>query len=185
MRRRLDLYRQRKVAPPDRRKQFLAGLDRTLGPAVLLRLEAVHVHRQLRRRDHVRKENELPARELRAITQIQIFGERVVLPASRLVDAGAPPQTGRAVEIEETAAAAPGRLLEQKMAIEKHRLHAGEQRVAAIQVAPARLDHSHLRVGEKMDRPLQKIGLRNEIGIEDANEITLARTRAQSRGRRP
>ncbi len=59
------------------------------------------------------------------------------------------------------------------MAIEKHRLHAREQGVAAIEMAPPCLDHAHLRIGKKMDRPAQKIGLRNEVGIEDTNEITL------------
>jgi hypothetical protein len=87
MRRRLDFDRDWKVAPPNGRKQFLAGLDRTLRPAMLLRLEAVHIHRELRRCDHVGKEDELPARELRAITQIQIFGQCVMLPPSGLVDA--------------------------------------------------------------------------------------------------
>ena len=59
---------------------------------MLLRLESVHVNRQLRWRDHVRKEDEFPARELRAITQIQIFRQGVMLPTSRLFDAGAPPK---------------------------------------------------------------------------------------------
>ena len=68
------------------------------------------------------------------------------------------------------------------MAIEKHRLHAREQRVAAIQVTPARLDHAHLRVGEEMDRLLQEIGMRDEVGIENTDEITLSRKRARSPG---
>ncbi len=80
-----------KVAAPDGWKQFLAGLDRALRPAVLLRLEAVHIHRQLSWRDDVRKENELPARKLRAVTQIQVFSQGIMLPPSGLVDAGAPP----------------------------------------------------------------------------------------------
>ena len=149
---RFEFYCEREVASPDCGKQFLTSLDRTLRPTVLLRLEAVHIHRQLSRCDHVRKEDELPARKLRAITQIQVFRERVMLPAACFLDAGASPQTSRSIEIEETPAAASRRLLQQEMPIEKHRLDAREQRVAAIEMAPTCLDHSHLRVGKKMDR---------------------------------
>ena len=81
----LDLPRQR--AAQDARQNFLARLNRALGPAVLLALEAVHVHRQLRWRDHVREEDELPALELRPVAQVEIFGERVVLPAARFLNA--------------------------------------------------------------------------------------------------
>ena len=125
------------------------------------------------RGDHVREEDELPAGELRAITQIEIFGQRVVLPAARLLDADCPPEPGRAVEIEEAAAAAARRLFEQEMAIQEHRLHPREQGIAAVQMAPAGLDHPDFRIGEEMDRLAQQIRLRNEIGIEDTDEIAL------------
>src|SRR5689334_5621086 len=98
----LELDQQRQLASPDGGQKFFAGLDRALGPAMLLRLEAVHVDRQLRRRNDIRQENELPAGQLRAITEVEIFGQRVVLPATGFFDAGAPPKSGRAVEIEET-----------------------------------------------------------------------------------
>ena len=64
---RLELNRERQLTPPDARQQLLAGLDGTLGPAMLLRFEAVHVDRQLRRRDDIGKINEFPARKLSAI----------------------------------------------------------------------------------------------------------------------
>src|SRR5205807_7961161 len=99
---------------------------------MLLRFEAVHVHRQLRRRDHVREENKFPSRELRAVAQVQIFRKRIVLPAARLIDARATPKASRPVEIKKAPAPAPRRLFEKKMAVEKHRLHSREQRVAAV-----------------------------------------------------
>ena len=77
-----------------------------------------------------------------------------MLPASRFIDAGTPPQPGRSVEIEKPAAAAARGLFKQKMSIQKHRLHAREQGIAAVQMAPARLDHSDFRIGEKMDGPV-------------------------------
>src|SRR6266542_3652585 len=49
----LELDWKRKPTAPDRGQQFFTGLHRTLGPAMLLRLETIHVHRQLRRSDHI------------------------------------------------------------------------------------------------------------------------------------
>ena len=51
---------------------------------MLLRFEAIHIHGQLGRRNDIGEEDELPARELRAITQVEIFRQRVMLPAARL-----------------------------------------------------------------------------------------------------
>ena len=78
-----------------------------------------------------------------------------MLPPARFFDAGLAPQPRGAIEIEKPPAAAPGRLLEQKMPVQKHGLHLREQRVTAIQMAPARLDHANFRVGEIMDRPVK------------------------------
>src|SRR3954469_16722617 len=76
-----------KVAAPDRRQEFLAGLDGTLRPAMLLRFESVHVHRQLRWRNDVGQENKFPAGQLGAVTEIKVFSQSVMLPAAGLVDA--------------------------------------------------------------------------------------------------
>ena len=78
---------------------------------MLLRLEAVHVDWQFGRRDHLRQKHEFPARQLRAITQIQILRERVVLPAARLCNTALSPKPSGAVEIKETTAPAARRLL--------------------------------------------------------------------------
>jgi hypothetical protein len=53
---------------------------------MLLRLESIHVHRELRRSDDVREVNELPARELRPIAQIEVLTQRIVLPPAALLD---------------------------------------------------------------------------------------------------
>jgi len=57
------------------------------------------------------------------------------------------------------------------MAIQKHRLHAREQRIAAVQMTPTRLDHADFRIGEKVDRALEQIARWNEVRIENANEF--------------
>ena len=94
---------------------------------MLLRLEAVHVYGQLGGRDYVREENKFPAGELRAITQVEIFGQGIVLLAARFIDARPAPESRRSVEIEETPAAAASGLLEEQMSVEEHRLDPREQ----------------------------------------------------------
>src|SRR5262249_28040545 len=135
-------------------------------------LESVHVHRQLCRSHDVRKINKLPSRQLRAITKIEIFAQRIVLPAAALFDTRASPETGWSIEIEKSAAATARRLFEQEMPIQENSLHAGEQRIPTIQMPPAGLDHSHFRVRKIVNGSLQQILLRNKIGVEDTNEFS-------------
>src|SRR5436190_1772516 len=122
-----------------------------LRPAMLLRLETVHIHRQLGRSDHVGQINKFPARELRAIAKIQVFAERISLPASTLLDTGTPPETRGPIEIEKPAATAARGLLKQKVPIQKNRLHSREQRIPTIKMPPTGLDHSDLRISKEMD----------------------------------
>src|SRR2546422_6748023 len=119
---RFQFDRERELAAPDGRQQFFASLDRAFRPAMLLRLETIHVDRQFCRRHDIGQKNKFPAGELGTITQVEIFGKRVMLPAARFFDTRTPPETGRAVEIKETPATAARGLLEQKMSIEEHRL---------------------------------------------------------------
>src|SRR5919204_4250922 len=119
----LDLDEEWQLAAPDGRQQFFTALNGTFGPAMLLRFEAVHIDWQLRRRDNVREENEAPAGELRTVTEIEVFAQRVVLPAAGLLDARATPQACRAIEIEEPTAATAGRLFQKQMPVEEHGLH--------------------------------------------------------------
>ena len=124
---------------------------------MLLGFEAVHLGGQLGGRDEVGQVNEFPALELGAVAEVEVLGEGVVLPAAAALDAGAPPEAGRAVEIEEAPGAAAGGLLEHEVAVEEHGLDAGEERVGAVEVAPAGLDHADPGIGEEMD------GLREQI----------------------
>ena len=106
---RLGLDLERQVRLQDARQQLAAGLDRALRPAVLLRLEGVHLDRHFRRRDEVLHEHEPPAPELGAIAQVEILGQRVVLPAAGVGDDAGAPDAGRAVEVEEAAGAVAAR----------------------------------------------------------------------------
>ena len=108
---------------------------------MLLRLERVHLDRHFRRRDQIRQEDEPPAAQLRAIAEVEILGQRVVLPAARIGNRVATPDAGRAVEVEEEPGAVAAAVLEHEVTVEQDRLDLGEQRVVLIDVAPARLHH--------------------------------------------
>ena len=154
---RLGLDRQRQVGLQNPRQQLLAGLNRALRPAVLLRLEGVHLDRHFGRRHDVGQEDELPAAQLRAIAQVEVFGQRVVLPAAGVADRLAAPHAGRAVEIEEAAGAVAAAVLEHEVAVEQNRLDLREQRVILVDVPPARLHHADLRVGEVRQQPVEEV----------------------------
>ena len=171
---RLRLHAERLVRLQDARQELEAGLDRALRPAVLLCLERVHLDRHFRRGDEVRHEVELPAAQLRAVAEVEILRQSVVLPAARVDDGGAPPDPGGAVEIEEVPGPVPAAVLEDEVPVEQDRLDPGQQRVILVDVPPARLHHAHLRVGEMVDRPQEKVGRGNEIGVEDGDELACA-----------
>src|SRR4051794_10061266 len=145
---------------------------------MLLGFETVHVHGQLGGRDDVGQKNKFPTRQLGAVTKVQIFGQRIVLPAPRFIDAGTSPEASGSLKIEKASAAAAGGLLKEEMAVEEHRLDASEERVTAVKMTPAGLDHADLRIGKEMDRPFEQVGLRHEIGVENANEVALRRSQA-------
>ena len=57
------------------------------------------------------------------------------------------------------------------MRVEQHGLDLRQQRVVLVDVSPARLHQRHLLVGEVVDGARQEVGLRNEVGVEDRDEI--------------
>src|ERR1051325_6682411 len=135
---------------------------------MLLGLEAVHVDRQLGRRDHIGKEDELPTDKLRAVTEVEVFGQRVMLPPAGFLNAGAAPKSRGAIKVEKTTAPTACGLFEQQVTVEEHCLHFCEQGVGAIKMSPTRLDHPDLRIREVMNGALQEVRLRDKIGVENA-----------------
>ncbi len=159
---------------------------------MLLRLEGVHLDGQFRGRDQVGHEQELPAAQLRAIAQVEVFGQRVVLPAARVADRRAAPHAGRAVEVEEATRPVARAVLEHEVAVEQHRLDFRQERVVLIEMAPARLHERKLRIREVADRPPQEVGRRHEVGVEDRDELAargleprVERARLEARAIRP
>src|SRR5688572_22708229 len=113
---------------------------------MLLGLEGIHLHGHLGWRDQILQEDETPAAPLRPITEIQILGQRVVLPSARVVDGSAPPDSRGTVEIEEEARAITAPVLEDEVAVEQNRLDLREERVVLVDMTPARLHHRDFRV---------------------------------------
>src|SRR6185295_8596239 len=113
------LYFERLIRLQDARHQLHERLDRSLRPAMLLRLEGVHLDREFRGRDVILDENELPAAKLGAVAEIEIFGQCVVLPAAAVSNGILAPDAGGAVEVEEAAAAMAGAVREHEVRVEQ------------------------------------------------------------------
>ena len=92
----------------------------------------------------MREIEKFPTAKLCAIGKVGVFGEGVVLPAAGVGDGRAAPDTGRAVEIEEGAAAGARAVLDDEMAVEENGFNFREQRVVAVDIGPTRLDHRSL-----------------------------------------
>ena len=114
------------------RQQLDGSLAAAFGPTVGLLFEADDLGWKFRRRGVLRQINKLPALQLRAIRKIQIFGQRIVLPAAGIIDGRATPHPGGSVEMHKPAAAITGGVLDHEVTIQKNRLALGEQRCIAI-----------------------------------------------------
>src|SRR5215472_10427129 len=143
----LNLDAPRHVAFEDPGQYLLAGLDQSLGPACLLGLESGHLNGQLGRALDILHILELPALELRAVREVGVFGQRVMLPAAAIFDSLAPPHPGGAVEVEEDLAARAAAMLENEMPVEQDGFDLRQKRVIAVEMGPAGLHHPHLGIG--------------------------------------
>ena len=94
-----------------------------------------------------------------------------MLPAAAVHDGFTTPDTGGAVEVEEVAGTVPATVLEHEVAVEKDGLDLRQERVVPVDVTPARLDHGDGRIDEERHRASQEVGRRNEVRIEDRDEV--------------
>src|ERR1700691_3843488 len=114
---RLQLYVEGRIAAEHHGQYFFRGLDQALGPTRLLRLEGGHLDGQFGGALNVLQITEFPALHLRAIAKVGVFGQGVVLPATRSVNRGAAPHAGSPVEIEKGDGARSPAVLENKVTI--------------------------------------------------------------------
>ncbi len=175
----LDLDLERLVAAPDYGKQLLRHLDEPLGPARLLRLKGIHLDGQLRGADNVGIIDELPALKLRAITQIGVFGQRIVLPAAGVVNGRAPPHAGGAIEVKEAARKVSGAVLDHEVAVQQNGFDFRQVRIVAVDPRPAALHDCHLGICEIMNHFTQNHGRRHEVRVEDGDKLALGALHAR------
>ncbi len=152
--------------------EFYGGLDRPLGPAVLLALSGGHLDRDLGRADDLRQKFHPPPLELGPIAQIQILREGVRVPPTRVVDGLPPPDPRGAIEVHEEPRPTPGSLLHPEVAVDPKALGQGEKGVISIDVAPTDLDHGHGGILEEGERLGEEVRVGHEVGVEDGNELS-------------
>jgi len=64
-------------------------------------------------------------------------------------------------------------VLDDEVAVEKDRLRLGEVRRVAVQVLPAHLHHPDPGVGEVVHAAEEEVGARDEVRIEDGDQVAL------------
>ena len=161
-----------RVAPLENlRQDFLAGLHCPFGPAALLGFEGVDLHGQFRRNSQIRQENEVPASHLGPIAEIQVLGQRVVLPASGIFNCAFSEDPSRAVEIEVASGQEPRKAFQHEVSVQEDGLDLGKERVLPVQVRPASLNHADLGVCKIVDRLPEKVTIGDEIRIEDGDKL--------------
>ena len=180
MHQRLELDRGAERPAKQAGKQLARGLDAALGPAPLLDQERGGGARQLGWHTHVIAERKAPTRHLRPVADVQVFRERVVLPAARVNDCLPAPQPRRTVEVEEAAAAAASPLFDQEVAVQEERLGAGQPRFVFVEVVPAGLHHADAGIRHGGKQVFEEAGRGDEVGVED--EDVVAGGRIQPRG---
>src|SRR5208283_2630251 len=177
MEKRFGFYVEGRIRAEHPGQNFYRGLDQTLGPARLLRLEAVHVHGKFGSALDVRQVEKFPAFQLRAVGEIRVLGQGVVLPAAGGVDGRAAPHASSAVEIEEGAAARAPAVFHDEVAVQENRLDAGEERIVGVEIRPARLHHADVFADagrqEVRDGAAQEVGRGDEVRVKDSHNLPL------------
>ena len=167
----LELDDGAKAAAEQAGKQLARGLDATLGPAPLLHQERAGRAREFGRDAHFVAQHETPSRHLRPVADVEVLGQRVVIPPTRVVERLSAPQPRRPVELEEPAATVSSPLLNQKVPVQQERLRAGQPRFVLVQVLPAGLDHADPGIGHGREELFEEAWLGDEIGVENQNVV--------------
>ncbi len=73
-------------------------------------------------------------------------------------------------------------VLDHEVAVEQDGLDAGHQRVAAVDVRPAALDHAEAGIGEVGHGLAQEVRRRHEVGVEDGEQLAARLRKAGDQG---
>src|SRR5258706_8091926 len=107
-------------------QNFAHNLKTPFWPAELLFLECLHLRRKLSWYDHIGQITNPPTAHLSAITQVEIFSERIPLPSTSIFNASAAPYSARSVEIQKEVVARTNCLFDDKMSVNAHCLCGGQ-----------------------------------------------------------
>ena len=171
MGRRLELDRRRHGGAPDPRQQLPCALDAALRPAALLDLHRAQIRRQLGGDPDVVPVDETPARELGAVAEVDILGQRVALPTPRRLHARLAPHSAGAVEVEEEAGAVSRFVLDREVRVEEERLGSRQPARIGQEVIPGRLHRPHAGVRERGEQLPDQLRRRNEIRVQHEQEV--------------
>ena len=159
--------------PSRRRSSSRASLDRPLGPSELLGAERHDVVGELGGDDDVFAVDEAPAGELGAVAEVQVLGQRVVLPAAAVPDGGLAPHAPGAGEVEQPAGRGADAVLDDVVPVQHQRADAREERLLAVEVTPAALHHADVRILEVGDQAAEEVRLGQEVGVEHRDQLAL------------
>lgn len=165
-------------------KQLAGGLNTALGPAPLLHQKRGGCARKLGRDAHFVAQDETPSRHLGPVADVEILGQRVVVPSARVVERLPAPQPRRPVELEEPAATVPSPLLHQEVPVQQNRLRAGQPRFVFVEVLPAGLHHADPGIGHGREELFEEAWLGKEIGVENEDVVAGGRVEALGEGAR-
>ena len=131
----------------------------------------MNVRGELTGTDDVRHVRDTPPRELRAVAQVEIFGDRVVLPAAGIRDALRAQHGASAVEAEEEASVVAAGLLDGELRVESHHRRACERRVLLVEIAPARLGNADLRIAHVRKHRANEVVRNHEVRVEERDVL--------------
>ena len=166
------------------RKQLARGLDTALGPAPLLHQERGRCARKFGRDTHFVPQDEAPSRHLGPVADVEVLGQRVVIPSTRVRERLSAPHPRRTVELEEPATAVSPPLFHQEVPVQKERLGAGQPRFVLVEMLPAGLHHADPGVRHRREELLEEGGLGDEIGVENEDVFTGRRLETRGEGAR-
>lgn len=173
VRQRVQLDPRRKSPAQQARQQLSRRLHAALRPSTLLHQKRPRRGGKFGRHAQVLSEDEPPARHLRPIAYVQVFGQRVALPTAGLGQRAPPPKPRSAVEVEEPPAPVSPDLLDEEVSVQERRLGSGQPRVAGVQMVPAGLRHAHARIVHRRQKLDQELRVGHEVGVQNQHELAL------------
>lgn len=171
------------MTPAERGRKLDQALGGSGGPTGLLPLKGRGLRWELGRRLDLGQVEGLPASELGTEAEVEVFGQRVALPAAGCCDGLTAPHTCRTVKVHEQAISITANMLHYEVAVEGKGLRPGQRGIVRVQITPSRLHEPQARIGDQVgDCLLDKVRGRQEIGIKDDDELAASLLQSCSEG---